>query len=88
MSKAYITAGSLCVFAALALPASAAPGSIEECLAATFEVVETIGQKKPAEADARFIEPLITRLESECAADKLNDAGKTIAEIKKILGVN
>lgn len=85
MRKPYTLIPLLFTMTAFAVPAFADPETIDECLAAAFDVTEKASREKLSEAETKLVEQLIARLEGECSAEKLSEAGNTILEIKKVL---
>lgn len=85
MRKAYTLIPLLCAMTAFVVPAFADPETTDECLAAAFDVTEKASREKLSEAETKLVQQLIARLEGECSAEKLSEAGNTILEIKKVL---
>ena len=85
MTKPCTLVAILCVLIVFSAPAFADPETMDECLAAAFDVTEKASREKLSEAETKLLEQLIARLEGECSAEKLSEAGNTILEIKKVL---
>lgn len=79
-------ARAVALTAALALPASAAPATQDECLKSTLALAEKAEAKSDLPDDAvTRVEDLLSKMEAHCDAGRFSEAATVSAELEQAL---